>query len=276
MTANQNPMPVTNDCDEENAGTPSPEAKRKRDIEACRPLFNVIEELHREFHARAIREQPTRTALAPAVTNILPPVPSRNGKAQEASKSMINWQGNSRIKASRIVTKSSGSKPSGTKPSGNPDFSVILDRICSCTAEEEALIIAECLYESFMTKNARVFGLRACVVYALAGNDSWTIVQWRETFETDVLAIFRVIEDHRASPECNYIMHSGLRNCHSQVQPGSKYWMQSTLSWKVTSIVHLQELFKGTQHILGMLGWSRTDLLRVYCKDGTQNHLAEG
>jgi len=188
---------------------------------------------------------------------------------------MINWQGNSRIKASRIVTKSSGSKPSGTKPSGNPDFSVILDTICSCTTEEEALIIAECLYESFMARNARVSGLRACVVYALAGNDSWTIVQWGEAFETDVLAVFGVPEV-RASPGCNYIMHSGLRNCHSQVQPGSKYWMQSTLSWKVTSIVHLQELFKGTQHILGMLGWSRTDLLRVYCKDGTQNHLAEG
>jgi hypothetical protein len=272
MNTNQKTKLVANEgVDMNAAGTLSPEAKRKRDIEVCYPLFNVVEELHRELDGRSIRQQPVRTALALAVTNIPAPV-SCNVRARESSKSMVNWQGNSRIKASHIVTKASGTKQFGTKPSGNPDFSVILDTICSCTTKEHALTIAECLYEGCMTRNTRIFGLRACVVYALTGNDSWTIVQWREDLEIDVVAIF--IVENETSP-CNYLMHFGLRN-RSQMQPGSKYWKESTLSWKVTSIIHLQELFKGAQHILGMLGWSRTDLLRVYCKDGTQTHLAEG
>lgn len=140
------------------------------------------------------------------------------------------------------------------------DFSNIYQILANRTTPDIALSITDGLLRHIESTLAPITGLKVTVVYQF-GNEgtSWPVVEWREGDETDVVAIFKV-ED--ATTPCSYLMHRGV-GCW---KTGSRRWSQSFLAWFVSSISHLKELFQAAQHIFGILQWSNTDLLTLYCE----------
>jgi hypothetical protein len=121
--------------------------------------------------------------------------------------------------------------------------------------------ITEYLTKYFeLTPHRRVTGFRAVVTLLLGEIRGWPVIEWREGYDTEVLAIFK-IEPQTA--RCCCLMHYGEGiGWHDR-----KRWRRSLLTWQIGEVDDLKELLVVVQHILGMLHWSDTDILNLYFQD---------
>jgi hypothetical protein len=240
------------------------------DIKACHQLFRIPAEMHRQLAQRQISSRRNlvgkiRKRPIPGNTPTLAftDIASSAKKEPHTNQSLATISLNCETTARncKIVSRC-------MYPPVGLSFDIILDTISSCTTRESALPIAQCLDKRYKSANVFISDLRAVEVYALIGEQSWTLVQWREVPETDIVAIFKVDQcSQNDEPlQCNYLMHAGTRN----VQSSGEFWKRSVLSWCVSSLGSLRELFIGAQHILGLRRWSRYDLLRIYCNPTDQ------
>jgi len=111
-----------------------------------------------------------------------------------------------------------------------------------------------------LTPHGRVTGFRAVVTLLLGEIRGWPVIEWREGYDTEVLAIFK-IEPQTA--RCCCLMHYG----EGIGWYDRKRWRRSLLTWQIGEVDDLKELLVVAQHILGMLHWSDTDILNLYFQD---------
>lgn len=111
-----------------------------------------------------------------------------------------------------------------------------------------------------LTPNRRITGFRAVFTLLTGEIRGWPVIEWREGYDTEVLAIFK-IEVQTARGCC--LMHYGDGiGWHDR-----KRWRRSVLTWQIGEVDDLKELLVVAQHMLGMLHWSDTDILNLYFQD---------
>jgi len=120
--------------------------------------------------------------------------------------------------------------------------------------------ITEHLERYFHSQASRITGFRAGSVRLLNDDKVWPVVEWRENHDTDVLAIFKVMG---SGAPCGYLMHYG----EGIVWQDRKRWRRSFITWQVSEMGDLGDLFAVVQHILGTLYWSDSDHVNLSLKD---------
>ena len=111
-----------------------------------------------------------------------------------------------------------------------------------------------------LTPNRRITGFRAVFTLLTGEIRGWPVIERREGYDTEVLAIFKV-EVQTARGCC--LMHYGDGiGWHDR-----KRWRRSVLTWQIGEVDDLKELLVVAQHMLGMLHWSDTDILNLYFQD---------
>jgi hypothetical protein len=145
------------------------------------------------------------------------------------------------------------------------DASDIFRTLSMALSFEEFFPIMEYLQRYFGSGfHRRVTGFRAVVVTLFNDEKRWPIVEWRENDDTEVLAIFKVMG---LGIPCGCLMHYGEGIAWLK----SKRWRRSILTWEVSAIGDLCDLFVVAQHILGTLYWSDEDIVNLYLKDCPEN-----
>ena len=146
------------------------------------------------------------------------------------------------------------------------DFPSMQDMISTWVDPEITICILSSLPQLGTTE---ISGFRASVIYSLTDDDSaWPVLEWREGTDTEVLAILYVDDDD--AEVCSWLMHYGVGQ-----GKGTKRWQKSWISWSVGEIGHLKSLFGAARHLLGVLGWSVDDILKLYCKRDLENTSTE-
>ena len=147
----------------------------------------------------------------------------------------------------------------------HPDTATIVEVLLMYVGVEEVGPITDYLERYFRSRFRRITGFRAGVVTLLNNEKLWPVIEWREDYDTDVLAIFKVMGP---GIPCGCLMHYG----DGIVWLERKRWRQSVLAWQITAIEDLGDLFVVAQHILGMLHWSDQDIANLYLKDCPENY----
>ena len=146
----------------------------------------------------------------------------------------------------------------------HPDTATIVEILLMYVSVEEVGPITGYLERYFRSGFRRITGFRAGVVTLLNDEKLWPVVEWREDYDTEVLAIFKVMGP---GIPCGCLMHYG----DGIAWLDRKRWRRSLLTWQVTVIGDLCDLFVVAQHILGMLHWSDEDIANLYLKDCPDN-----
>ena len=91
----------------------------------------------------------------------------------------------------------------------------------------------------------------------------WAVLEWTEDDHTDGLGIFHIDDDDPDS-EINGLMHYGHRGkAHGK---SDRCWVNTSISWTVTSLGQLKSLFGAARHILGILELPLQDSFTLYCE----------
>jgi hypothetical protein len=146
----------------------------------------------------------------------------------------------------------------------HPNRATIIETLTPYVSDPELDPITGYLQQYFGTSLRRITGFRAGVVRLLNDEKLWPVVEWREDHDTDVLAIFKVMGP---GIPCGCLMHYGEGIAWLE----RTRWRRSALTWQVTEIGDLCDLFLVAQHSLGMLHWSNEDIVNLYVKDCPEN-----
>lgn len=146
----------------------------------------------------------------------------------------------------------------------HPDPEFIFSTLLTSLSIEDVFPILEYLQRYFRSGFRWVTGFRAAVVTLFNDERRWPVVEWRENNDTEVLAIFKAVGPGRPY---SCLMHYG----EGIAWLGHKRWRRSTLTWTVSAIEDLRDLFVVAQHILGTLYWSDEDIVNLYLKDCPEN-----
>jgi hypothetical protein len=151
---------------------------------------------------------------------------------------------------------------------GKYSASVVLQRISDgCGTPEIASLITRSLMAYILSRDTQIKALRATTIYWFTDDHTyWTVVEWVEDDDVKGLAIFH-FEDLHELGQGSWLMHSGLEVADTTE---NKYWENSRIDWNVANVGHLKILFGVAQHIVGMLGWSVEDAMKLYCKNETE------
>lgn len=145
------------------------------------------------------------------------------------------------------------------------DRSELVQSISARTGPSIALQIVE-EFERLRSNDRPLLGFRASIVYPFESDEeSWPILEWKESDGTNGLAIFEADEDSLES--YSYLVHyerSDTRNFEG------RNGNMPTMAWKVTDMSVLKTLFQAMEHALGILKMPKSDALALYC------HGAEG
>lgn len=146
----------------------------------------------------------------------------------------------------------------------HPNRATIIETLTPYVSDPELGPITGYLQTYFGTSWRRITGFRAGFVHLLNDEKRWPVVEWREDHDTDVLAIFKVMGP---GIPCGCLMHYGEGIAWLE----RTRWRRSALTWQVTEIGDLCDLFLVAQHSLGMLHWSNEDIVNLYVKDCPEN-----
>lgn len=136
------------------------------------------------------------------------------------------------------------------------DLSAMVNEIAAFTTRDTAERIA-CSFQQ--QGPVEISGFRASIIYSFTNDDcAWPVVEWREQSGTEVLAICYVEDDAEV---CSWLMHFGAGEGSD-----GKTWAKTWISWSVRNMGHLKSLFGAARHLLGVLGWSVDDMLKLYCR----------
>lgn len=143
------------------------------------------------------------------------------------------------------------------------DVTEITEAVVSvCSSLRRGFWIAQSLLQYVQSRNARVTGVRASVVYPFRNEDCpWPIVEWTEDDDAEGMAIFQFDEN---SGLCSSLIHygEGIVDYENRVLR----WERCSVTWRIGDTGDLRRLFGAAQHILGILEWSIGDILKLYCK----------
>ena len=156
-------------------------------------------------------------------------------------------------------------------PESNTDMQTMIAEVSSWTTPDVGQQIMHFLQKQFEATGAQVTAFRANIIYSMEEEGlAWTVVEWKEDVDTEVLALFYVDEES-PSGVCSWLMHYGQGIMGDHSDNGTKRWKQATISWKVADMDHLKSLFGAAQNLLGVLGWSSDDIIQLYCKRNLEN-----
>jgi hypothetical protein len=82
------------------------------------------------------------------------------------------------------------------------------------------------------------------------------VLEWKESDDTDVLAIYLIDEDNEPGVY-NWMIHR------------SRSGATISISWMVSRIGDLKRLFEGVQHMSGILELSIVDAIKLCSRKGT-------
>jgi hypothetical protein len=95
------------------------------------------------------------------------------------------------------------------------------------------------------------------MVYPLGQfNYCWMVLEWKESDNTDVLALYLIDEENEPGAY-NWMIHRGRNGT------------TISTSWMVIQIGDLKRLFEGVQHILGILELPFVDAIKLCSRKGT-------
>jgi hypothetical protein len=153
------------------------------------------------------------------------------------------------------------------------DTLTIQGMISQWTTHEAAKSITQSLAIYQETTNAHMTGFRASTIYSFTSNgQSWPVVEWREDDDTEVLAIFDVEPHVVQTGLCSWLMHHGM-GINQSKEP--RRWKKTSISWSVLCISRLKVLFRAAQQLLGILGWSVEEAVRLYCQSSPEDCSSE-
>lgn len=145
------------------------------------------------------------------------------------------------------------------------DFENIFRLLSSRMEDPVAFKVTQSLYRHYQSTMEPITYIRPTVIYPLTETkESWPLVEWVDGDDTDVVAIFKVVDN--AVP-CSHLMHCGL----GRWQGNGSRWRETHLEWLVSSLDDVKELFHVGLHIFGMVQWPSVDLFTLYCKQGPQD-----
>lgn len=151
--------------------------------------------------------------------------------------------------------------PSDRLPRISSDHST-LDVISTCTGPEVGRVVNRALQKHLDSRNAQIAALRAFMVYPFTGDDeSWTVLEWRETNGTEAIGIFDVGNQDEFE-SCSSLMHF---RAGTQGHPDGDHRTRTWLVWNVTGMSILKMLFQVAQHVLGILRLPKEDSVSLYC-----------
>jgi hypothetical protein len=148
---------------------------------------------------------------------------------------------------------------------GNLDRSVIASLISSTgISSAVSLSIAQQLSTSRSSMNANITGLRVSIMHPFARDDCfWAVLEWTEDGHIDGLGIFQVDIEDDSDSGINGLIHHGYRE---KAHSSGRSWVNTLISWTVTSLGQLKSLFGAARHILGILELPFTDSIILYCE----------
>jgi hypothetical protein len=155
------------------------------------------------------------------------------------------------------------------RPCHRPDKSSVMECISSRTGPEVAHNIDQELRKHIHLKFAQLVGLRASMVFPFADDEqSWLVLEWRESDGTEGVAIFDIDD---GSDRYSYLIHYG---CGRGDPVEGKHWKSSSIAWNVSDIPVLKTLFEASHHALGLLEMPKSDAVQLYCfnNSDTCNH----
>jgi hypothetical protein len=134
----------------------------------------------------------------------------------------------------------------------------ILSTISETNVPPDVLLsITRAVFHYHHSTQCHIFGIRATMVYPLGQfNYCWMVLEWKESDNTDVLALYLIDEENEPGVY-NWILHR------------SRNEATITTSWMVIQIGDLKRLFEGVQHILGILELPFGDAIKLCSRKGT-------
>jgi hypothetical protein len=136
----------------------------------------------------------------------------------------------------------------------NPILSIISE---TGVPSEVILSITRAIFHYHHSTRRHIFGLRATMVYPLGQFEyCWMVLEWKESDDTDVLAIYLIDEENEPGVY-NWLIH----RCRNGAT--------TSTSWMVAGIGDLKRLFEGVQHILGILELPIDDAIKLSSRKGT-------
>lgn len=123
--------------------------------------------------------------------------------------------------------------------------------------------VSHSLLLRYKFKGTPISGLRPRVLHPPSeGSGSfWPVVQWVEDDDTDITAIFKVVNE---SAPCSYLMHCGIESWTLE----GKRSKESFFECFVPSFDDLTELAQAGRDIFGILLWSNTDCVELHNERG--------
>jgi hypothetical protein len=142
-------------------------------------------------------------------------------------------------------------------PSSIPTYEDIRQKASCLVSPTLANWIAEFLEGYYPSVSERITGPRAGLVPVFTEpNLEFCVMEWREGYDTDVMAFFHPIVDNSA--------YSCLLHCGGGPwQVDQNRWTNSSLSWYVTNISHLKDLFLAAR-TMSLLSDSQSNFLQHY------------
>ena len=128
-----------------------------------------------------------------------------------------------------------------------------------------SLSIAQQLLTSRSSMNVNITGLRVSIMHPFTRDDYfWAVLEWTEDGHTDGLGIFQIDIEDDSDSGINGLMHYGYREKNHSTS--GRRWVNTSISWTVTSLGQLKSLFGAARHILGILELPLTDSIILYCE----------
>jgi hypothetical protein len=213
---------------------------------------NDIHQLFPDFATTSWGDPGTDTAAVPITTNAFQHVVTPATPYQDLNGNATDWNTENNLPQGsqyQFVPSHTGEKPALV------NLREIIE-VFITSRPEIANPILEFLERHHASRGAQITGLRACLVHLDRESYSvFPVVQWKEGFETDVMALFSVAEDGC----CNSLMHYGEGNTWQQ--DGTR-WHRATLHWSVFDFTQLKRLFAAAKQLLGMQHWKYMETIR--------------
>ena len=142
------------------------------------------------------------------------------------------------------------------------DDNAMLEATARFTTHEIARKIMSILKAHWTANDAKILRFRASVVYSLSNVDDYcVVVEWLETDDVEVVAIFNIHNPKRYS----WLAHYAKLSSGGCGKDGER-WSDTWAYLEFESMPQLKTLLEACQNLAGVLQWPIKDIVRLYCR----------